>query len=128
MPDIDASMQGVHWFRTSKERFEAPTSAASADHDLVVIGAGYAGLTSFATLAPDVVKFDMELVRDISESDTRSKLVASMVAVCRELGILSLAEGVETDSELHHLEELGCDLFQGYRIAKPDAAFWLPTD
>ncbi|MCB0996680.1 MAG: EAL domain-containing protein [Acidimicrobiales bacterium] len=92
------------------------------------LGAGYAGLTSFATLAPDVVKFDMELVRDISESDTRSKLVASMVAVCRELGILSLAEGVETDSELHHLEELGCDLFQGYRIAKPDAAFWLPTD
>lgn len=90
------------------------------------LGAGYAGLTSFATLAPDVVKFDMELVRDIGESDTRSKLVASMVAVCRELGITSLAEGVETDAELAHLEALGCDLFQGYRIAKPASAFWRP--
>lgn len=53
MPDIDASMQGVHWVRTSKERFEAPTSAASADHDLVVIGAGYAGL-SIARHAADL--------------------------------------------------------------------------
>jgi EAL domain-containing protein (putative c-di-GMP-specific phosphodiesterase class I) len=92
------------------------------------LGAGYAGLTSFATLQPDVVKLDMELVRDIHESPTRSKLVSSMVSLCRELGILCLAEGVETDQELDHLVGLGMDLLQGYRIAKPEAEFQTVDD
>ncbi|MCU0273980.1 MAG: EAL domain-containing protein [Acidimicrobiales bacterium] len=87
------------------------------------LGAGYAGLTSFATLQPDVVKLDMELVRDIHDSPTRSKLVGSMVGLCRELGVLCLAEGIETDQELEHLLFLGMDLLQGYRIAKPEPPF-----
>lgn len=45
MPDIDASLQGVHWVRTSRERFDATSGDVGTDHDLVVIGAGYAGLS-----------------------------------------------------------------------------------
>ena len=83
------------------------------------LGAGYAGLTSFATMQPDVVKFDMELVRDVQLSNTREKLISSMVTLCRELGIKTVAEGVETSDELQRLVELGCDYLQGYAIGKP---------
>lgn len=89
------------------------------------LGAGYSGLNSFANVRPDVVKFDMELVRGIETSETRTKLVSSMVALCQDLGILTVAEGVETSGEFEHLRELGCDLFQGYFIARP-AEPWAP--
>ena len=60
------------------------------------IGAGYAGLTSFALLEPDVVKLDMELIRDIDAKKTKQKVVRAMVTLCRELNIALIAEGVET--------------------------------
>lgn len=83
------------------------------------LGAGYAGLTSIALLQPDFVKIDMELVRGVEASATRAILIASVVALCERLGIRVIAEGVETAAEQARLVELGCDLLQGYHIAKP---------
>jgi len=87
------------------------------------IGAGYAGLTSFAMLEPDVVKLDMALVRDIHKTPTKQKLVGSMVHLCRDLNIMLIAEGVETEAERDTLVGLGCDVFQGYYFGKPAAPF-----
>lgn len=87
------------------------------------LGAGYAGLTSFADLEPDVVKLDMSLVRDVERTPTKQKLVRAMSAVCKDLGMMVVAEGVETVAERDALVELGCDLFQGYLFAKPGPAF-----
>ncbi len=87
------------------------------------VGSGYSGLNSFAILEPEVVKLDMLLVRDVHESDTKQKLVHSMVSLCRELGATIIAEGVETAQELATLLELGCDVFQGYLFARPAPAF-----
>ncbi len=87
------------------------------------LGAGYAGLTSFATLEPDFVKLDMSLVRDVDSNSKKEKLVRSMTSLCRELGMLVVAEGVETARERDMLVEIGCDLLQGYLIAKPGRAF-----
>jgi EAL domain-containing protein (putative c-di-GMP-specific phosphodiesterase class I) len=87
------------------------------------IGAGYAGLTSFAMLEPDVVKLDMALVRDIHKTPTKQKLVGSMVHLCRDLNIMLVAEGVETEAERDTLVDLGCDVFQGYYFAKPAPPF-----
>jgi EAL domain-containing protein (putative c-di-GMP-specific phosphodiesterase class I) len=87
------------------------------------LGAGYAGLTSFATLEPEFVKLDMSLVRDIDGSHTKQKLVRSMAAVCKELGMLVVAEGVETAAERDLLVKLGCDFLQGYLLAKPGRPF-----
>jgi EAL domain-containing protein (putative c-di-GMP-specific phosphodiesterase class I) len=87
------------------------------------IGAGYAGLTSFATLEPDVVKLDMALVRDIHKTPTKQKLVGSMVHLCKDLNIMLIAEGVETVPERDTLIQLGCDVFQGYFFAKPAPPF-----
>lgn len=87
------------------------------------LGAGYAGLTSFAQLEPEVVKLDMSLVRNVHLEPTKKKLITSMVGLCRELGLTVLAEGVETKEERDALASLGCDLLQGYLFGKPQPGF-----
>jgi len=87
------------------------------------LGAGYAGLTSFALLEPDIVKIDMSLVRDIDRSPVKQRLVRSLTALCADMGITVVGEGVETKGERDALVELGCDLLQGYHIAKPGQPF-----
>jgi EAL domain-containing protein (putative c-di-GMP-specific phosphodiesterase class I) len=91
------------------------------------LGAGYAGLTSFATLDPDIVKLDMNLVRGIESSAVKRKLVGSVSSLCREMEMLLVAEGVETAAERDVLAELGCDLFQGFLFARPASAFYQPA-
>jgi EAL domain-containing protein (putative c-di-GMP-specific phosphodiesterase class I) len=87
------------------------------------LGAGYAGLTTFAQLEPDVVKFDMSLVRGVHNSDTKRRLLHSMTTLFAELGILVIAEGVEIAAERDALANIGCDLLQGYLFAKPGRGF-----
>src|SRR5262249_50279126 len=57
------------------------------------LGAGYAGLTSFAQLEPEIVKLDMSLVRGVEHSETKRKIIGSMASLCHDLGILIIAEG-----------------------------------
>jgi EAL domain-containing protein (putative c-di-GMP-specific phosphodiesterase class I) len=87
------------------------------------LGAGYAGLTSFATLEPEFVKLDMALVRDVHRIPTKEKLLRSMTTLCKELGIKVVAEGVETREECEVLVSAGCDFLQGYLFAKPGRPF-----
>ena len=84
-------------------------------------GAGYAALNSFASLHPDVAKLDMALVRGVDHDPYRHKLVASVNAMCHDLGILVVAEGIETEAERSALANLGCDLLQGFLIGRPVA-------
>jgi EAL domain-containing protein (putative c-di-GMP-specific phosphodiesterase class I) len=83
------------------------------------LGAGYAGLSSFAQLEPEVAKIDMSLVRDIDQHPTKRKLVRSLVTLCADLGLLLVAEGVETEAERDALVDVGCELLQGYLFARP---------
>ena len=87
------------------------------------LGAGYAGLASLALLQPEIVKIDMELVRNIDTTPTKAKLVSAVVTLCRELGAEVIAEGIETDSEFRALENMGCPLLQGYYFARPGAPY-----
>ncbi len=91
------------------------------------LGAGYAGLTSFAVLDPDIVKVDMNLVRGIETSRIKRRLVSSIAALCREMEMLLVAEGVETEVERDILSDIGCDFFQGFLFARPDSAFHNPV-
>ncbi len=86
-------------------------------------GDGYAGLTSFARLRPDVVKLDLSIVRDVHADDVKGKLIAGMVSMCRDMQVALVAEGVETAEERGALLELGCELFQGYLFARPGRHF-----
>jgi EAL domain-containing protein (putative c-di-GMP-specific phosphodiesterase class I) len=87
------------------------------------LGAGYAGLTSFAQLEPEVVKVDMSLVRGIDQSATKQKLLSSIIGLCRDLQIQMIAEGIETEAERDTLIRLGGDLCQGYLFARPGRPF-----
>jgi EAL domain-containing protein (putative c-di-GMP-specific phosphodiesterase class I) len=92
------------------------------------LGAGYAGLASFARLEPDFVKLDMSLIRDIHRSSRKRSLVKGMAQICtRDLGIQVICEGVEQPEERDVLLEDGLDLLQGYLFAKPGAGFPAPV-
>lgn len=82
-------------------------------------GAGYAGLGLLARLQPDLIKLDMELLRDIDLSRAKQAIVAGIVGIARTLDIQVLAEGVESERELTVLRAAGISLFQGYYFAKP---------
>lgn len=82
-------------------------------------GAGYAGLTLLSEYQPDIVKIDMELVRGIENSKARRAIVRGIVAICMELDVQILAEGIETTAERDCLQELGIDLMQGYLFCRP---------
>jgi EAL domain-containing protein (putative c-di-GMP-specific phosphodiesterase class I) len=90
------------------------------------LGAGYAGLTSFTQLDPSVAKLDMSLVRGVDTDTRRQSIVRSLRSLCDDLGMLVVAEGVETAAERDTLVELGCDLLQGYLFARPGRGFDLP--
>lgn len=87
------------------------------------LGAGYAGLTAFAVLEPDIVKLDMTLVRGADGSRPKRRIIGSVADACRDLGMLVVAEGVETRGELGAVLDAGCDLVQGYLLGKPAPSF-----
>ncbi|MES1172520.1 MAG: EAL domain-containing protein [Bacteroidota bacterium] len=87
------------------------------------LGAGYAGLTSFAMLEPEVVKVDMSLVRGVDRSATKQKLLGSVISLCRDLQIQLITEGIETAAERDAVVRLGGDLCQGYLFARPGKPF-----
>lgn len=82
-------------------------------------GAGYAGLNLLAKFQPDLIKIDMELVRDIQASPARQVILSGIVWMARALGITVLAEGVESEAEILVLRAAGVRLLQGYYFAKP---------
>jgi len=114
-----ASLDGVRDLRERVDRLRALGFGIAVDD----LGAGYAGLSAFCALQPDVVKLDMSLVRDVHLSDTKRRLVRSMTSACEELGIDVIAEGVECVEELETLQGLGLELFQGFFFARPGLPF-----
>src|SRR5262249_5255584 len=79
------------------------------------LGAGYAGLASFAELDPELAKLDMSLVQGLDSSPRKRKVVEAMVRLCtEELGVEVIGEGIETAAESEALFAAGCDLHQGY--------------
>lgn len=82
-------------------------------------GAGYAGLNLLADFQPDLIKLDMQLIRDIDQDSVRQILVEAALQMCRKLNIRVIAEGIESLGELQALRDMGVELFQGYLLAKP---------
>lgn len=91
------------------------------------LGAGYAGLSSFSQLEPDIAKLDMSLIRDIDVSPQKKSIVRSLLDVCRDdLGVQVVCEGVETPAERDTLDDLGSANLQGYLFGRPDVGFMTP--
>jgi EAL domain-containing protein (putative c-di-GMP-specific phosphodiesterase class I) len=82
-------------------------------------GAGHAGLSLLARLQTDVVKLDMELIRNVDTSMPRRMIVEGLIAMFERMGIAVVAEGVETVAEYETLCAMGVRYMQGYLIARP---------
>jgi EAL domain-containing protein (putative c-di-GMP-specific phosphodiesterase class I) len=82
-------------------------------------GAGHAGLGLLASFQPDLLKIDMELIRNIDQRRAARRIVQSILEVAHDLGIQVIAEGIESLAECSVLVDLGVELFQGYLFARP---------
>lgn len=82
-------------------------------------GAGFAGLNLLADFQPDVIKLDMDLIRHIDRSPARQAIARGVIRMVEELGIVLIAEGVETEDEMKCLRQLGVTLMQGYLFSRP---------
>lgn len=82
-------------------------------------GAGYSGLRHILDVAPDIIKLDMSLTRNIDKDAARHALAAAMVSFSRKIGSTIVAEGVETRAELDTLKQLGAHCAQGYYLQCP---------
>jgi EAL domain-containing protein (putative c-di-GMP-specific phosphodiesterase class I) len=89
-------------------------------------GAGHAGLGLLAQFQPDIIKLDMELIRGVDSSLPRRLIIEGLVRMCREMGLLLIGEGVETEAELRALQALGIRYVQGFVIARPSFEALLP--
>lgn len=87
------------------------------------LGGGHARMSHFTPLDTDFVKLDMSLVRDIDSHPVKQRLVESIIQLCRDNGTKVIGEGVETVPEAETLIRLGCDLLQGYLVARPAPPF-----
>lgn len=87
------------------------------------LGAGYAGLSYFASVRPDLIKIDMSLVRGIDRDPVKQRVVLALAGLGRSLGIEVVGEGVETKEERDALVELRCTHLQGYLFARPGPPF-----
>jgi EAL domain-containing protein (putative c-di-GMP-specific phosphodiesterase class I) len=82
-------------------------------------GTGYASLTHLRRLPLSFVKIDQTFVQGIGEDRSDERIVSAVVDLAANLGLRSIAEGVETIDQLRRLRELGCDQGQGYLFARP---------
>ena len=82
-------------------------------------GTGYNSLTTLNQLRPNYVKLDIELIRNVDRDEFKQAITRSIFTLTNELGIRTIAEGVERDEEYRWVKDAGADLVQGFLFAKP---------
>ena len=84
-------------------------------------GSGYSSLNVFSRFDIDRIKFDMELLRHLDDNNgANRRILRSFISICREMGVHTLAEGVETAEQLRFLREIDCEMAQGFYFYKPE--------
>jgi EAL domain-containing protein (putative c-di-GMP-specific phosphodiesterase class I) len=83
------------------------------------VGSGYSGLQAITEIAPDFIKIDMTLVRDLHNHPIKRELISTIRKFTDATGISLVAEGVESPEELESLIDAGVRCAQGYLFAKP---------
>jgi EAL domain-containing protein (putative c-di-GMP-specific phosphodiesterase class I)/CheY-like chemotaxis protein len=82
-------------------------------------GTGYSSLQQLARIAFTEIKLDQSFIKSAATQQAARIILESTIDMAKKLGIVTVAEGIETEQDWDLLRELGCDLAQGYLIAKP---------
>jgi len=90
-------------------------------------GTGYSSLSYLAQLPVQTIKIDQAFVAQLSESQASSRVIEAIVALGKAMQLEVVAEGVETDQQYAIVRRLGCDLVQGFFVAKPMPADQMVT-
>jgi diguanylate cyclase (GGDEF)-like protein/PAS domain S-box-containing protein len=84
-------------------------------------GTGYSSLSNLRAFPFDKIKIDGSFIKSVNSNDQAATIVRAVLGLGRGLGLPVLAEGVETDAELHFLRDELCDGAQGYLLGRPAA-------
>ncbi|PKH99045.1 hypothetical protein CXF78_15750, partial [Shewanella sp. 11B5] len=84
-------------------------------------GTGYSSLSYLSKLPVDVLKIDRSLIIDISSNVNTQSMVGNITRMAHDLGMKVVVEGVEQIEQIKILEQLKCDVIQGFIIARPQA-------
>ena len=89
-------------------------------------GAGFSSMRHVLRLRPDIIKLDRSLIAGIDDDDGQRALGAAMTVFASQIGATVVAEGVETESELAAIKQLGMAAAQGYLLGRPtvDETVW----
>lgn len=86
-------------------------------------GVGQSRLLELGEAPPDILKYDASLIRDLDATlSGRRTVLSSLLRVAADLGVVNVAEGVETERDLHVCRDLGFDGAQGYHFGRPAPA------
>ena len=108
MKDVEASLQLLNALTAMGVRI-------SIDD----FGTGYSSLLYLKRMPASELKIDRAFVRDLETNSEDAAIVSSIVALGRSLQLQVVAEGVETEAQRAYLNQLGCDVLQGYHLGKP---------
>lgn len=93
------------------------------------LGTGYASLTFLSRLQPDVIKLDMELIRDVDSSPYRAEVASKLLDLAERTGAQSVAEGVESEGEWTWVRDHGATFASGFFFGRPaPAEQWIAGD
>jgi diguanylate cyclase (GGDEF)-like protein/PAS domain S-box-containing protein len=82
-------------------------------------GTGYSSLTYLSKFPVNVLKIDKSFVLNLATNPMNKPIIKSIISLANNLGLSCIAEGVETESQLMYLQNLGCEAIQGFYFAKP---------
>jgi EAL domain-containing protein (putative c-di-GMP-specific phosphodiesterase class I) len=82
-------------------------------------GTGFSSLSYLSRLPFDTLKIDRSFVYAVGENGENSEILQTIISLAKSLRMRVIAEGIETESQLAVLRNLGCDYGQGYLLAKP---------
>ncbi len=108
----------AHGFEAARAGIDA-LKALGAGISLDDFGTGFSSLSHVHRLPLDKLKVDRSFVQDICENPASFKIVKSLAALCLDMGLTCIVEGVETAEQFELLSGLGCAMVQGYYFARP---------
>lgn len=82
-------------------------------------GTGYSSLSYLNNFPIDILKIDGSFVRKATSDESASTLTDTIISLAKKMSLLVVAEGIETEGQLHYLQQRNCDMGQGYLLGKP---------
>ncbi|MBS1239425.1 MAG: hypothetical protein H6R45_131 [Proteobacteria bacterium] len=90
-------------------------------------GTGYASLSHLKNFPVDVIKIDRSFITDLGKNTGDTAIVCALLGLATDLGLTTVAEGIETEAQAAFLERKGCDFGQGYFFGKAVSAGQVPA-